>query len=132
MPLNRFAVKDGSHAAFGRLIKDWALEREKRPTCIKEFLDALERRGIGFDLPWGCNVLTELNLFVGVPERLDIRLPPPSFIEESEEYLKKNGYPLPRYYQDLFQTEPKWGDTPEEAIAFHDARVGDYTVANCA
>ena len=67
-------------------------------------------------------------------QRLDIRLPPATLIRESEAWLQKPGnrYPLPRYYEDIFGGLPNIADTPEAKIAFHNMRVGDYTVANCA
>ncbi len=135
MPLNRFAILDRGHQKFGALVKEWA--RGTKPIPGKdpeEFKQYLEAEGI--DLHWPekkegqDHTVTEINIFQGVPHRIDIRLPPPSFIAESEAYLKTNGYPLPRYYEDLFGTGPVWSNTT--ALDFHNARIGDYTVANCA
>ena len=131
MPLNRFAIEGLDHAKFGALIKEWARNPGQRPKTIEEFKQQVEAKDIEVLWPHGPNTLTELNIFDGLPERLDIRLPPVSFIKESEDYLKveDNEYPLPKYYSEIFGgVDPQIDDSN----AFHNARIGDYTVANCA
>lgn len=130
MALNRFSIEDLDHQKFGELIKAWAMGKKPIPKDIEGFKQVMKDEGIKAHYPHGENALKKLNIFHGEVERLDIRLPPRRLIVESEAYLSKPGntYPLPRYYELVFGNKPHIPDP----LAFHAARVGDYTVANCA
>lgn len=126
--LNRFAIDGLDHAAFGALIKKWARKKIDFPNTIAEFKQQLIDHDIRGIFPTGANELTEINPIWGEVQRLDIRLPPETLIDESEEWLRNGGkYPLPEYYEQIFGCEPKIKDS----LWFHNARVGDYTIANC-
>ena len=64
-------------------------------------------------------------------DTLMIRLPPPVLIADAEKWLPQEpgNYPLPPFYQRAFQgVDPIIGDKK----TFHDERVGDYSMGNCA
>ena len=130
MALNRFAIADRGHQKYGELIKKWARDKKSRPANLAEYKKALLAADIEGIFPTGENELQELNIIEGVASRLDVRLPPPHLIDESEYYLAQDGndYPLPKYYEDVFGGPPNITNK----LAFHAARIGDYTVSNCA
>lgn len=130
MPLNRFSIHDPDHAKFGALIKKWARGTIPMPGSDPDDLKRqLVDEGISANWPTGKYQITEVNVFQGVPEKLDLRVPPKELLKESEAFIAVNNYPLPSYYEDLFGVSADFSDV--DPIEFHNARVGDYTAANC-
>ncbi|WP_193181518.1 hypothetical protein [Nisaea sediminum] len=125
--LNRFGIDDGYHARFGQLIKDWARGIKQPPADLDAFKQQLEDEGIKASYPTGANELKTLNVFRADSSRLDIRLPPTDFLDDSESFIVKHGYVIPKFYHDAFDSEP----TIDDVMVFHAARIGDYTLANC-
>lgn len=127
MALNRFAIQDADHHKFGALIKRWARLEVQPPGSIEELKKQLAANGIAASFPTGAHELKKLSFIWGSTERLDIRLPPVDHLKESEEHLATNEYELPSFYEAVFHSKPLIADR----IGFHNARIGDYTVANC-
>jgi hypothetical protein len=129
MSLNRFAIKNGDHAKFGALMKRWARQETPAPGTIDDLKVQLEANGIEAKFPTGDHELKKLSITWGLTERLDIRLPPVDHLDESEVHLSNpaNNYELPDFYDDAYGTEAQIPDK----TGFHNARIGDYTVANC-
>lgn len=127
MALNRFAILDSDHAKFGALMKKWARLEVETPGSISELKKQLTEHGIQAKFPTGDHELKKLSFVWGSSDRLDIRLPPMGHLDESEAHLATNDYELPSFYEAVFNNKP----TIPDKIGFHNARIGDYTVANC-
>lgn len=139
--LNRFAVNDEDHYKFGILVKKWARGQLPMPhRNLKMFKDQLLDEGIGVRWPEGPHRVIDIEISPTHPNVLHFTVPPLSFIEETEAVLKDSDYPLPSYYDTLFNASADPNRLPQDALdsaespnnALHNYRIGDYTVANCA
>ncbi len=131
MPFNRFAVNDEDHGKFGKLIKKWARGDLPMPNNdLGLFKQQLVDEGIGVQWPWDEHEIENIHVSQTNPKILEFKVPPVAFLNESEEFIRTNGYPLPGYYSVLFDAEPDF-DRVGGNLEFHNMRTGDYTVANC-
>lgn len=118
-----------NHAKLGVLVKKWSKDPTSRPATLDQFKTALADAGIFFDLDPG---ITSLSFRTHEPSELVIRLPPAAMIEEHEERLKTQGYNLPDFYGTITAAGAQPGATFDLKLDFDNARIGDYTIANCA
>jgi hypothetical protein len=139
MTMDRMRVANWDR--WGRLVKTWATGENRLkdgneypvPRTLQEFKDQCARAQVGLTLP------EEVKAFAVVaydPHTLVLRLPPKERIEESEAHIQKGGgYPLPDFYAPCFGKEagtPPGFASVDAVLAFHDRRIGDYTIALCA
>lgn len=116
---------------WGQLVKKWARNAVPRPKSVDDLVKQCAAEGVtikvpdryrGNDIQWA-----EAN-----EKTLVIRLPPPVLTADAEEWLPKaetGAYPLPPFYRRIFQdVDPVIPDKKK----FHDERVGDYSMGNCA
>jgi hypothetical protein len=120
---------------WGNLVKMWAT-REAYPdvpvmpvpatlTELKKQVDAIELK---ITIP---SHLKGLSIAIHSPEVLYIRLPPASMIKAVETHLydDRTDYPVPAIYN---MYNPVAFQVPKnEKLAFHAARIGDYSIAQC-
>ena len=115
-----------NYEAFGEKIKCWAKGVEPLPKTMDEFKAQMAAANVGCQMPASYK---KLKFVQGNAETLVIRLPERALLEDSEAHLAEPGsdYPMPPVYERVFQTKPKIDDK----MAFHAARVGDYTISMC-
>ena len=115
-----------NYEAFGEKIKSWAKGVEPLPKTMDEFKAQMAAANVGCQMPASYK---KLKFVQGNAETLVIRLPERALLEDSEAHLAEPGsdYPMPPVYERVFQTKPKIDDK----MAFHAARVGDYTISMC-
>jgi hypothetical protein len=100
-----------------------------------EIVNGLPKPG----LPAAPNVITRVPAsIVGIavlqysPEVLSLRLPPKKMVEAAETDMRAGAaYPIPQFYDDFYH---KTLDLPnvDDKLNFHAARIGDYSIRNCA
>ncbi len=128
---------------WGKLVKTWATGNSyldngylppNYPRTIKEFNDQCAAATGS-----SSNVITKVPAsIVGIvvlqysPEVLSLRLPPKYMVEAAEKDMKAGAsYPVPQFYNVFYE---KTLDLTEfgEKMSFHAARIGDYSIRNCA
>lgn len=132
----------------GKLVKTWVLEEDRlklpvqhnpeadmtwpKPVSTndpadiarlrKQFADARTE----FVLP---DTVTEVVVVQDSPTRFVLKLPSAEAIRGQEKRLNTGDYPLPRFYVTAVTAKPT---TLDAMIELDDARIGDYTISNCA
>jgi len=154
-------INVGNHQAWGKLVKTWATGRnyvdheateadpgptdvEKptrwpKPTSFKEFVEQCIKANARLFFADGLNtpvtgdeglgfVLLQANSNTSV-----LRLPAADKIAESEVDLLKDGYPLPDFYDRIYdgKVEPTKVATKVQRFMLHAERVGEYTINTC-
>jgi len=119
--------------ALGRLIKQWV--RGEVPIPKDDDLETFRQQLIEF----GAGVKTEplafkrLRIITHRADELVLRLPPLEMVEEHEARLKAGAsYNLPKFYGDVTADGAQPDASSDDKILFDDARIGDYTIGNCA
>lgn len=118
-----------NHAKLGALVKNWSKDPASRPKTLAEFKTKLSNAGIGFDLD---DHITTLSFRTHASNELVIRLPPADMIAEHEQRLSTQGYSLPPFYGTVTAEGAQPGANFAAKLDFDNARIGDYTIANCA
>jgi hypothetical protein len=124
MPAQRVEIVN--YEAFGEKVKAWAKGTAPIPATVEEFKNQLAEANVGAKIP---QQLKNVKFVQGDEETLIVRLPAKQMVEDSEQKLSSPGasYPLPPLYEKVFAAKPKIDDL----LAFHAARVADYTIAQC-
>lgn len=143
---------------WGKLVKTWATGNSylpnkykppNYPRSIAEFneqcgnatrpaadiVNGLPKQGAG-PAP---NVITRVPAsIVGIavlqysPEVLSLRLPPKKMVEAAEADMKAGAaYPIPAFYDQFYHKTLELADVNDK-MDFHAARIGDYSIRNCA
>lgn len=112
--------------AFGEKVKAWARGSEALPGTMQEFADQLASANIGVKVP---ERLKHIRFVQDDDETLTVRLPCKTTLDVAETRLAKDGgaYPLPAFYERVFQTQPQIADM----VSFQAERIGDYSIAQC-
>lgn len=118
-----------NHAKLGALVKNWSKDPASRPATLEQFKIALTDAGIAFDLDPN---ITSLSFRSHESNELVIRLPPADMIAEHEQRLETEGYSLPSFYGNVTARGAQPGADFDAKLDFDNARIGDYTIANCA
>ena len=115
-----------NYEAFGEKVKAWAKGTDPIPTTVEEFKLQLAEANVGAKIP---GQLKRVQFVQGDEETLIVRLPAKAMVEDSEKRLASPGasYPLPPLYETVFAAKPKI----DNLLAFHAARIADYTIAQC-
>ena len=128
---------------WGKLVKTWATGRSyldngylppNFPRSIKEFNDQCAAATSSTS-----NIITKVpDSIVGIvvlqysPNVLSLRLPPKQMVEAAEKDMKDGAdYPIPQFYNDFYERSLEL-DGVDEKLKFHAARIGDYSIRNCA
>jgi hypothetical protein len=116
-----------NYEAFGEKVKAWAKGADPLPSTVAEFAGQLAAANVGAKIP---EQLKRVQFVQGDEETLIVRLPARTMVEDSERRLAAPGasYPLPPLYETVFGAKPQIDDV----LAFHAARIADYTIAQCA
>ena len=125
--MERATVVD--YEAFGNLVKDWAKGEKPIPKTLDELKDQAAQVGAGLVIP---QQYKNLEIRQRTPDTLYLMVPVAQLVIDTEAVLqdKNSSYPLPFFYEDLFQMEtPQL--TPEEKLKLHAQRIGDYTTGQC-
>jgi len=148
MPTQRVTVTNFDN--WGKLIKSWSTGTNRfgrrfpgnesvpldntapipRPTSIAELVAQCSWANVGITIP---PTVVGLEFIEPNPSILKLRLPPGQMIQESETAIRANpqGYPLPKFYDRFYDKTLVFVETAT-ALDFHDHRIGDYTISNCA
>jgi hypothetical protein len=118
-----------NHARLGILVKNWSKNPASRPATLEQFKTALTDAGITFDLDPN---ITTLSFRTHASNELVIRLPPADMIAEHEQRLETQSYSLPTFYGTVTAEGAQADAVFEAKLDFDNARIGDYTIANCA
>lgn len=127
-PLNRppDGVEVRDHIEMGRLIEQWALDPESRPTTVEELAWQLE--GIA-EVP---RSIRNIEFVQGSADTLVLRLPDSAIMARAVAEMagprERGAYPLPRFYADHYFPGAGPVMTPLDLLY---ARVGDYAIAQC-
>jgi hypothetical protein len=115
-----------NYEAFGEKVKAWAKGADPLPGTVAEFASQLAAANVGAKIP---EHLKRIQFVQGDEETLVVRLPARAMVEDSERKLAAAGasYPLPPLYESVFGAKPRIDDV----LAFHAARIADYTIAQC-
>ena len=125
-------IEVGDHVALGKQITKWCrADPSERPQTIKEAKEELAAAGAGVTFPAERFSDDSPVFFIDTPlDAWVVRLPPRELMAESIDRIKTGGgYPadhLPKYYQAYLMA----GQEYDEDFLY--ARIGDYTVAQCA
>jgi hypothetical protein len=150
MPIRRFSNETGNFAGrkpketamkfemfdilnydkWGILIKQWAHDSTSRPKDITEFKDQVEKAGVVATYPRDYKTLVFVDTSSTDPT-LVIKLPPPDLLDQAEQDLATQDYPLPPFYPDLMRDPSLKNNTPPGRLLFHNNRVGEYTIKFC-
>lgn len=138
---------------WGKLVKSWATGKNyfnavkpapAIPHTVEQLVATANEYGCGVTVaPWvkGLAVITYSH------EVLALRLPPKDMIERSEALIrgepdafappgsepaafKPSDYPIPDFYSDFTKIKPDQR-TVQDALDFHHARIGEYTMNSC-
>ena len=127
MAFRQFELKN--YANLGQLVKQWAQKPETRPKSPQELATQMGSAGVEADFdPTKFKELRFIDIAEGV---LAIRLPSIKMVEDSENRLEAEDYPIPEFYEDVFHDALVIPEIPNRK-AFHLARIGEYTVQFCA
>ena len=126
---------------WGKLVKSWATGENRLgdgnsypvPRTLDEFTQQCALAQVGANIPQNVKALAVVTYDSST---LVLRLPPKDLVEASETMLRNGGaYPVPDFYAPAFGkpqgTAPQFASV-DEALAFHDRRIGDYTITHCA
>ena len=113
-----------------------------QPSSFREFVAQCQAAGVELFFDDRINDLDVtgkeemgLQIIVVPPDTAVVRLPPSDKIKESEDRLLNSlaTYPLPGFYERIFETPPKPGQTssPTQKAILHAERVGEYTINTC-
>jgi hypothetical protein len=119
-------LKVANFRAYGEKIKAWAKGTDPLPATIEEFAAQLAAAEAGATIPARYKVIK----FHQSDERtLAIKLPPKAVLEAKEAVFReqKGTYPLPAFYERVFEAQPKIDDM----LSFQAERIGEYSVAHC-
>lgn len=141
------------HINWGKLVKSWATGKNyfnpakpapAIPHTVAELVKTANEHQCDITVaPWvkGLAVITYSH------EVLALRLPPKDMIERSEALInggadsfaapggtaatfKPSDYPIPDFYSDFTKIKPD-KRTKQDAMDFHHARIGEYTMNSC-
>lgn len=118
-----------NHAKLGVLVKNWSKNPATQPATLEQFTTALANAGITFDLD---PQIKSFRFATHKSDELVIRLPPPDMITQHEADLATQPYNLPAFYGTVTAVGAQSGASTSQKLDFDDARIGDYTIANCA
>lgn len=119
--------------ALGRLVKQWV--RGETPIPKDDDLATLRQQVIdsGAGLKTDPLSFKRLRIITHRADELVLRLPPVEMVEAHEARLLAGAsYNLPKFYGTVTAPGAQQEAKPEEKIHFDDARIGDYTIGNCA
>jgi hypothetical protein len=130
----RFTVDD--LVKWGNMVKMWST-REAYPDVpvmpVPQTLNDLKKQaaavGLAITIPAHVKGLSVAQYS---PEVLYLRLPPAAMVKDSEAFLydPRTDYPVPAIYN---MYNPVAFEVPKaEKLTFHAARIGDYSIAQCA
>jgi hypothetical protein len=136
---DRFRVDDD--IKWGKLVKSWATGRNyfdqtKPAPALPRTLDELKQQCSAIGLSVTIPALHKgLAIVQYSAEVLAIKLPPKSMVDDAETELGRGGdYEFPRMYNDFYTrygTPLRLPDLPSK-MDFHAARIGEYSIGNCA
>lgn len=120
-----------NYNAFGELIKIWAQDKNTRPPdgALAVLATALNNAQVGASFA-GRNY-TKFRIIdqPTTPDELVLIIPPTGVLVSAEQDVTNNGYQLPDFYKDTFNTPL---NVPEaERKPFHSRRIGEYTMKFC-
>lgn len=137
-PTERTMLDDKTHATpegiievadyieLGRIVTEWAKDKCKRPDSIEALAAQLK------DVARIPPCYKKVEFVEGSEETLVIRLPEKRLTEDAmsalDTPLVSEPYPLPKFYDDVYQKHFGPQMTPLEIFL---ARMGDYTIARC-
>jgi len=115
-----------NYKAFGEKVKAWAKGAESVPTTLEEFSSQLAQANVGAKIPQN---LKYVRFVQDDEETLTVRLPCKATLEWFEKRLTDQGgsYPLPAFYERVFESRPKIDNTLE----FQAERIADYSIGMC-
>lgn len=123
---NRIRVTD--YEAFGKLIKKWVKGQEPVPKSLDDFKAQAAAHNVGLVVPNNYKGLVVTHRTADV---VNLVLPVASMVIDTEVELEQGGaYPLPPFYDDLYQSEPP-AMGKQEKLALHAKRIADYTTGQC-
>ena len=135
MTIQRF--RPGNMENWGKLVKTWATGENKLgdgqdypvPQSLEELKDQLVKAEVGATIP---DYVSDLKFVSEPKEVMVVRLPPKDMIADSEAMLTADpSYPLPPFYQALFNSAANPTIGRDEIMKVHAQRIGDYTCSIC-
>ncbi|MBS7793071.1 hypothetical protein KTR66_24025 [Roseococcus sp. SDR] len=117
----------------GRLIKQWV--RGEIPIPKDDDLETFRQQIIdsGAGLKTEPRDFKRLRIITHRADELVLRLPPVEMVEEHENRLRGgDSYNVPGFYGTVTAPGAQQNASPQDKIHFDDARIGDYTIGNCA